>query len=170
MYSYDVDLLQTQVVLNAIIIVIAATVGIWLTIILFAKGLRTTHGTRVKYKELPLQIKLILAVPYLIAAVIIISLGIQTVNCFTFEKQMTNGNGITLEGTVSLISSEESDHRDVFLGYSIVFEINGEKYEPANSFPKEVIDDFSKGSEFSIIYGYLGGELTVWSINPVGSQ
>lgn len=170
MYSYDVGLLHTRIIFNAIIIAIAAAIGIWLAVILFAKGLQTTYGTRVKYKELPLQMKLILAVPYLIVAVIIISLGVQTTNCVIFEKQMTNGNGITLEGTVTLISSEEAEYRDEFLGYSIVFEINGEKYEPANSFPEEVVDAFSESKECSIIYGYLGGELTVWSINLVGSQ
>lgn len=170
MYSYDVSLLHTQIITNAVIIAISAGVAVWLTVSIFVKGLQTTHGTQVKYKGLPTQMKLILAVPYLIAAVIIIFSSIQTVNCITFEKQMTNGNGITLEGTVTLISSEEAEHRDEFLGYSIVFELNGEKYEPVNSFPMEVVDAFSKGSECSIIYGYLGGELTVWSINHVDSQ
>lgn len=165
MYRYNVNVLHIQVIIFGIIIAILMILGISMVLYGCKRGFETTYGVRLTFKQLPGLMKILVCIPLVIVIVFTVSLSSQEIQYINYEFKMINGDGIIVEGNVNLISYDESWYRDAFLGYNLSFEVNKIEYTPANSFPLEVVEKFRQGEKCRITYGYMGSELTVWSID-----
>lgn len=167
MYHFDVNVLHIRVITFVVIIVVLVVMGIGMILYGVKKGFETTYGTRLTFKALPAFMKIIVSIPLIIVTVFTVGLFRLVIQYMAYETKMNSGDGIVVEGSVDLISYEESWYRDSFLGYELSFEIDGTKYVPSNSFPLEVVEKLKQGAECRITYGYMGSELTVWSIDSM---
>ncbi len=163
-YNFDVDTLHLMIGIFAAIIIGLTSLGIYMVVYAFKKGFELNHGGRVKFMELPWLFKLIFCIPLAIVIVFSVSLIYQEIGYISYEVQMNSDNASVIEGDIVLISHEEQWYRGDFSGYSVVIEVNGEKYEFSNSFPLEVLNTFEEGKRCKIQYGYLGELPSAWYV------
>lgn len=167
MYRFDTSTLHLRAASFAVIILLLLLLGLYLVFLVFRKGLETTHGARLTFRQLPVQMKILVCVPLLVLAVVAGLLIRLDAVYLSYEYRMSNDRGERVEGAVELIASEEDWYRDSFLGYTIEFQVGEVTLAPSNSFPKEILDAFEEGGTYRIVYGYMGDELCVWSVDRI---
>lgn len=70
----------------------------------------------------------------------------------------------TIEGQVTLLSSEEAYHRDDLLGYYVVLSVDGEEFVPDIFFEEDIIEIFKSDRKLRIYYIESKGEIIVYEI------
>ncbi len=81
---------------------------------------------------------------------------------------MKNGDAEYFVGDPVVISYEEHDYRDSFMGYKVELQIGGQTISPSNVFPEEVLLHLQTDEELVIQYGNIKHDgHYVWSIKTV---
>ena len=82
-----------------------------------------------------------------------------------WDYYMEKGKASILVGDVTVISAEEEYYRGRFSGYTVVIEIEGQRFSPANTFSEDIVDAFESDKILIVQYGEVKNDGTyIWSI------
>ncbi len=75
MYRYDINTSHLLLLFYSFILVILLALCIGVILYAFKKGLKTTTGTQLKFKQLPAAVKFLVCVPLLVAIMLTVLIG-----------------------------------------------------------------------------------------------
>lgn len=165
-YTYDTTTHQIMIVFLVCLILLLIGIGAHMVIRSTFVGMKTEDGTFLKYKDWELASKILFRyAPLLILTIGVLGLTRLAVVYYNYGHQMEQGKYEIVTGDVEIISCEEDWYRDSFMGYEVIFEVDGERFTPCNSFDEDVVSALRSDSNLRIYYGYMKDGMFIWQID-----
>ncbi len=160
-YSFDSPINH---LMNIICMVGAIALGLILFFIIYFWALQFIAYKKDKEK-FPVKLTVFFSLIIIVPLVGCLGLGNLFIKSVVYENNMRGADVMVLTGDVTIISCEEYYYRGNFMGYEMVFNIEGETISPSNTFPAKVVEHFESNEVLIIQYGIIEGDgLYVWNI------